>query len=195
LRLLSVILIPALLVLLRPIPAFSQWTRINLSLTSKNLLNVCSTNSHTFYVTGSGGTILKTTDGGSNWNPLEGGSFHSLNAVSFAGKNTGYIVGDSALILKTTNGGVAGIDETTQASSLFSIIPNPASGKITILHEGGFNKDEITVFIYNLNGEQLFSGTFLNFPATVDIVKFPPGVYLLKITYRSGMEVKKLVIQ
>jgi photosystem II stability/assembly factor-like uncharacterized protein len=59
------------------------------------------------YAVGDEDCVLKTTDGGNNWNIL---SFHSsthytYRSAFFTDVNTGFAVGDTGLIVKTTDGG------------------------------------------------------------------------------------------
>jgi photosystem II stability/assembly factor-like uncharacterized protein len=54
---------------------------------------------------GDHGTILKTTDGGTNWESLPSGVDLDLYAVSAADTNTIWAVGDEGAILKTSDGG------------------------------------------------------------------------------------------
>jgi photosystem II stability/assembly factor-like uncharacterized protein len=60
----------------------------------------------TGYVVGELGTILKTTDGGTNWITLNSGTTLTLRGVYFATAITGFAVGDSGIILKTDDGGI-----------------------------------------------------------------------------------------
>ena len=59
----------------------------------------------TGYAVGTSGTILKTTDGGTNWSTQSSGTTNALNAVHFVDATTGYAVGRSGTVLKTTDGG------------------------------------------------------------------------------------------
>ena len=54
------------------------------------------------------GTVIKTTDGGLNWDVQHhaGGALKNLESVHFININTGWAVGDGGTILKTTDGGV-----------------------------------------------------------------------------------------
>ena len=52
-----------------------------------------------------GGTILKTTNDGTNWDTLSNWNFYSLYSVYFTDANIGYMVGVGGTIFKTTNGG------------------------------------------------------------------------------------------
>ena len=50
-------------------------------------------------------SVLKTTDGGFNWERNASPMSKKLNSIFFIDKFTGWAVGDSGLIIKTTNGG------------------------------------------------------------------------------------------
>jgi photosystem II stability/assembly factor-like uncharacterized protein len=54
---------------------------------------------------GSGGTILRTTDGGTTWEQQSSGTTALLNGVFFTDANTGTAVGSGGTILRTTDGG------------------------------------------------------------------------------------------
>ncbi|MHC4429936.1 MAG: WD40/YVTN/BNR-like repeat-containing protein, partial [Planctomycetota bacterium] len=60
----------------------------------------------TGYAVGNMGVILKTTDGGANWNSQDSGGTISLRDVCFpVDATTGYVTGSVGTILKTTDGG------------------------------------------------------------------------------------------
>ena len=87
-------------------PVIGQWTSQSSGLTnvdSNNLLSVYFTDANTGYAVGKAGTILKTTNGGTNWTALTSGITDELDAVCFTNANTGYAIG--TVILKTTDGG------------------------------------------------------------------------------------------
>ena len=72
------------------------------------------TNTQIGYACSANGKILKTTDGGDNWNelthPLQGsGLFTSLD---FINSTNGYVVGNMGAVLKTTDGGLNWTDES-----------------------------------------------------------------------------------
>jgi hypothetical protein len=54
---------------------------------------------------GASGTIVRTTNGGTNWITQTSGTTSILYGVSFIDANTGTAVGTSGTILRTTNGG------------------------------------------------------------------------------------------
>lgn len=52
-----------------------------------------------------GSYILKTTDGGMNWNPVYSNTMQDVNRITFANHQKGYVVGSAGLLLKTIDGG------------------------------------------------------------------------------------------
>ena len=62
---------------------------------------------NTGYVIGSGGTILKTTNGSGAWTPVDGGTVNELYGMYFFDVNHGYIVGAGGLIMYTSDGGAS----------------------------------------------------------------------------------------
>jgi photosystem II stability/assembly factor-like uncharacterized protein len=86
------------------------------------LVSVYFTDSNTGWAVGIGGTILKTTNGGTNWISQSSGTVEQLSSVYFTNSNTGWAVGTNGTILKTTNGGnnwIAQISGT--ANNLYSV--------------------------------------------------------------------------
>ncbi|MBN2031528.1 T9SS type A sorting domain-containing protein [bacterium] len=84
-----------------------------------NALNdVIMFDANTAIAVGDGGTIMKTSDGGSNWDLLNSGTNDDLNAVCFVSQNTGWVVGDNNTVLKTTDGGLSWIPQETPTDSL-----------------------------------------------------------------------------
>ncbi|MEO8514016.1 MAG: YCF48-related protein [Ignavibacteria bacterium] len=73
--------------------------------TANNLTSVYFANANTGLVVGQLGTVVKTTNGGTNWVAQASGVNNHLFGVFFINPTTGWIVGDVGLILKSTNGG------------------------------------------------------------------------------------------
>ena len=88
---------------------FSQsgWVRQYPPAQAQNIsfLSVSFVNADTGFIVGSYGTILHTTNGGTNWVIQSSGTINWLRGVSASGPNTATAVGDSGIILHTTNGG------------------------------------------------------------------------------------------
>lgn len=73
--------------------------------TSNNLNAVFMTGDNSGVIVGHGGTILTTSNGGTNWVSRNSNTSFDLFAVYFVNSNTGYAAGDVGTVLKTTNGG------------------------------------------------------------------------------------------
>ena len=83
---------------------FPQWF-IQQSGTDEFLYSVYFTDEFNGTVVGTGGTILRTTDGGNNWVSQLSGTSKVLLDVYFIDAGNGFVVGDYGLILRTINGG------------------------------------------------------------------------------------------
>jgi photosystem II stability/assembly factor-like uncharacterized protein len=90
--------------------AQSGWFLLN-SGSSESLLSVFFTDANSGFISGWNGTLIKTTNGGSNWFPLSIVTTNALRSVFFTDVNTGYVVSGNPTvysdgdIYKTTNGG------------------------------------------------------------------------------------------
>ena len=83
--------------------------------TSKNLLDIYFINSLTGWACGDSGRIIKTTNGGSIWTELQPFTTNRLNVIRFYNSNYGYAAGgiqtqnpfciDNDILARTTNGG------------------------------------------------------------------------------------------
>jgi photosystem II stability/assembly factor-like uncharacterized protein len=87
--------------------AIAQWVPQN-SGVKKDLWSVYFTDTNTGYAVGDSGTILKTSNAGTNWIALSSGTTLNLYSVQFTNANTGYIAGET--ILKTSNTGTSWSD-------------------------------------------------------------------------------------
>jgi photosystem II stability/assembly factor-like uncharacterized protein len=57
------------------------------------------------WAVGDGGTILNTSDGGTNWAAQTSGTIKRLRSVHFTNAQVGWAVGEDGTILKTCDGG------------------------------------------------------------------------------------------
>ena len=73
--------------------------------TAEDLGSVTFVNSQTGWAVGSGGTILRTTDGGQRWTKQANGTTNMLFSVTFQDAQTGWAVGRGGTIFRTTDGG------------------------------------------------------------------------------------------
>jgi photosystem II stability/assembly factor-like uncharacterized protein len=85
--------------------AYSQWTWQNPLPQGNNLNCIKVIDANTCYSVGNCGTIIKTTNGGTDWSILNSGTSADLFSVFFSTPNTGYAVGSGGTAIKTINGG------------------------------------------------------------------------------------------
>jgi len=161
----------------------------------------------TGWAVGQNGTILKTTNSGTNWITQSSGTNDDLYSVYFNNTNTGFIVGENGTILRTTNGG-SNYSIITSARNNISLVPdkyklwqnypnpfNPVTSIKFDLPKTGHTK----LSVYNILGEEietlhngeLTAGSYnLNFNAS----SYASGVYFYRIETGNFIEVKKFVV-
>jgi photosystem II stability/assembly factor-like uncharacterized protein len=127
-------------------------------------------------IVGNGRSIIKTVNGGDDWTEQPLGDLYYLNNVFFADDNTGYAVGDYGTIFKTTNGGFC---EVKTGKEYFKIYPNPVSGQLTI--ETAQLKNENTLTISNISGQELIRQQLDNCKIQIDISNLTSGIYFVKL--------------
>ncbi|MCL1850096.1 MAG: T9SS type A sorting domain-containing protein [Bacteroidetes bacterium] len=84
--------------------------------------------------------------------------------------------------------GDVGVNETKTKS--FTIVPNPATDKITITANNNFN----TIEVINFLGQTVISqSNILNSATTLDVAHLNSGVYFVRIASETGTSVQKFV--
>jgi photosystem II stability/assembly factor-like uncharacterized protein len=86
-----------------------NWTVVNPN-TTDNLVDICFADNNYGWIISSNGTLLRTSDGGENWNASII-SYQNLNAIKFVNDNEGWIVGNNGLIIKSTDSGVTWFEQ------------------------------------------------------------------------------------
>ena len=122
--------LPIFLVLFISTKIFSQpgWVSLNSGVTV-NLNSVHFVDENNGYAVGEAGTVLKTTNGGTNWTSTTTSPAENLNAVHFFNMNEGVIAASGGVIFRTTNGGTIWNTVTTGVSdNLFSLSFSGAIG-------------------------------------------------------------------
>ena len=139
------------------IPIQAQWIQQN-SGTTENLNDVYCISADTVVVVGNNATILRTTDGGTNWLPVSNPASVNLHQVAFADTQTGYAVGDNGTLLKTTDAGVSWQSLTTNTTenlltlsvvSADTIYTGGTNGLVMKTVDGGSNWDNISLGTIN----------------------------------------------
>lgn len=87
--------------------------------TSENLFGVYFVDSNIGWAVGTGGTILKTTNGGTSWSAQESGTVNRLDDVHFINNTTGWAAGFKGTVLKTSDGGTSWISQDTGTGADF----------------------------------------------------------------------------
>jgi photosystem II stability/assembly factor-like uncharacterized protein len=74
--------------------------------TQESLNNVRVLGSRTVIAAGAAGAIVRTTDGGDTWSPVNSGTVEALQGFFFSDAATGWAVGYNGAVIKTADGGV-----------------------------------------------------------------------------------------
>ena len=82
-----------------------SWTAKNIDPQNRDIYTVAFIDHNIGYVAGTGGLLMKTTDGGDTWFEQTSGVTVVLWDADFISADTGFVIGASGTILYTTNGG------------------------------------------------------------------------------------------
>jgi photosystem II stability/assembly factor-like uncharacterized protein len=93
-----------LLLLIIPFSLFSQWTWLNPKPQGNGLKDIAFINSMKGFIAGCYGTLLKTTDGGKNWDVIRLDSTLNMTCISVASPLDIFISTDNGLILRSMDG-------------------------------------------------------------------------------------------
>ena len=170
---------------------FGQWYQQN-SGTTKNLHAVQFINSNTGWVVGDSGTILKTIDGGFNWNIQTSGTNHSLLDVQFESTNLGWAAGgtgefwnpDSAILLKTINGGLTWVRLLSIKGKFYDVcFTDEYNGHLVGSGEDIFGQIR-PIYLRTTDGGNAWISQYYNenFLSTVDFIDNNTG-WLVEIIY------------
>jgi photosystem II stability/assembly factor-like uncharacterized protein len=131
---------------------FSQWI-LQSSPTTNALGSVKFPYINTGYAVGATGTIIKTTDAGTNWTLLTSNTANNLNQICCEDESIAYAVGNSGTIIKTTNGGSNWLSQTSGITNVLRSICYADintyyavgdAGRILKTTNGGANWTQIT---------------------------------------------------
>ncbi len=99
------LIILSLVVIGISVTTIAQWQPQNLLPQGNHLRAAFFVSPEIGWTVGDRGTILKTTDGGDNWDVVYIDSVNKLNALYFLSDQHGFAVGEKSLILTTKDGG------------------------------------------------------------------------------------------
>ena len=156
------------------IPTYSQWFQQESS-TDVHLNSVFFLDSLNGWIVGLDSTILKTTNGGEDWNSLPSGFNYNFNDIYFTSDSVGWIVGDGVL-LYTSNGGQSWLKQSDNSMrGLYAIsfvnekigylsgggITFPGAGIILKTENGGVTWDTVYITNYPM-GDNFYDIDFVN---------------------------------
>jgi photosystem II stability/assembly factor-like uncharacterized protein len=169
-------------IILKTINAGETWDTIT-TMIDIYLNSVYFTDKNTGFAVGNTGTVLKTTDAGLTWNMDSTCTKHELYSICFADPQTGYAAGSYGTIIQTTNAGT-GIHEGSQASSTFTLYPNPCASQVTIKFLPIKKNADASLTLYSVTGQCLIRKEMPGSTFKLDVSSLPSGVYI--VTYISG---------
>ncbi|MCW3105322.1 MAG: hypothetical protein JWO09_3762 [Bacteroidetes bacterium] len=79
------------------------------------------------------------------------------------------------------------------APDIFTISPNPASGKVKIIYES--ERGPFSLCIYNLMGTTIYNQDIINSEQEIELAELNAGLYFIQVTNGKKASVKKLIIQ
>jgi photosystem II stability/assembly factor-like uncharacterized protein len=130
--------------------------------------------------------ILKTTNGGDSWTPMQVPFQYDMFNVVFWDENNGWISGDYGQIAHFTNNtGIPNIDKPT-----ITIFPNPSSDFISINGVTGTTQ----VLIYDIAG-RILANNQVESNDKLDIRKLNSGIYFLKLPNTDNNTVFRIIKQ
>ncbi|MFZ1519663.1 MAG: YCF48-related protein [Ignavibacteriaceae bacterium] len=95
------------------------------------------------------GTIIRTYDGGKNWDHQTTGTNAVLRKIKFADSLNGWAVGDSGKIIHTTNGGTTWLTQNTLANMSITMLSVVNSQKAWAA--GTWGSTQQTIFLHTTN--------------------------------------------
>lgn len=131
-----------------------------------SLYSICFVDYLKGFISGSNGSIYKTTDGGGAWMPVTSGTTNLLRSIFFTSTTTGYIVGYNGTIIKTSNGGSTWNPITSGTSShLYCVYFTNA--------ETGYASGANGTLLKTTDSGQTWSSVNTNVTTTLNSIDFP----------------------
>ncbi|MFH0735803.1 MAG: YCF48-related protein [bacterium] len=151
-----------------------------------------------------GAVIMKTTDGGTNWEIIKDGLSKIPFDLTFTDELTGFAVGSDGLILKTYMGGITPVEEEIYTSgnvSTFELAqnyPNPFN-PTTIIKYSINDKSNVSIKVYDILGKEVANLMNEEKPAGTYQVQFnagglASGIYFYSIKAGNFTNCKKMIL-
>lgn len=81
--------------------------------------------------------------------------------------------------------------EKSKLNSIIKLFPNPTNSKITVSSNN--NEKLLNYIIYNLTGQKVQSGNYVN--SEIDVSKLRPGLYIIELEFESRKARKRIIIE
>ena len=161
---------------------------------------------------GDNGTIIRSTDNGMTWTPIQSYTQNSIMSVNFANSNKGIAVGEASTTLITNDGGQTwGSQQNNPGRNNLSPVvnnkknfrlnqnyPNPFNPSTTINYNLPVDS-KVSIKVYDLvgkvvaelvNGIQSAGNHSINFNAK----NLTSGIYFYRINAGNYSDVKKMIL-
>jgi photosystem II stability/assembly factor-like uncharacterized protein len=115
--------------------------------TTNNLNSISAVDANLDFVAGSSGTILKTTDAGSNWVTKTSGTTEELKSICFINSSTGYVCGTGGVIRVTYDGGSTWSPQTSGTTETLNSIDFEETN-----YDNGYAVGDNGIALYTDNG-------------------------------------------
>jgi photosystem II stability/assembly factor-like uncharacterized protein len=189
--------------IMRRRPQDSAWTNYNFAPPGPSVVlrDVCAASASTLYVCGSGGTILRSLDGGAAWFSMTSGTTRRLNAIDFASDKAGMAAGDSGTVLTTVNGTTfadVSPPPLPQRVTLLPNVPNPFNPSTMVAFDLPEGMD-ITLAVFDLLGRRVallasgYHGAGRH-AVRFDATGLASGVYIARLEGGGGAEVHTMTL-
>ena len=149
-------------------------------------------------MTGRGGKILHTTDGGINWTD-QAITDIDLNDIFITGQNHGWAVGDGGTILHGEKTGFVGVKNLPLPvlKNLIRVYPNPFDTQVSLSYKLQQNS-LVSLTVYDITGHIVSRTSHGMQPRGMhEIVynakAFPAGIYFFKLKTNEHIQTCKLI--
>ena len=151
-------------------------------------------------ITEHGDTLFSSSASNNQWymngNILSGATNHYYIATTGGGTYS-VTVKDSSGFCSSTSSNFVGINEIASNGISYSLYPNPASNKVTLVI-GSTSMDNITTEITDVLGNVIYSKEYSAFAGRmeteIDLSNYSNAVYFLTIRNSKGKSIRKLVV-
>ena len=167
----------------------THWENVSNGLKDSSIVSFVTAGSNIFAGTGAG--IWLSKDYGENWSQVSTELITYHLAINDSNLFAGTGFGTGVWRRPLSDFGINTVKENSQPDLNISISPNPTTG-IIFVHNAPANILHVTVS--SILGESVLELEHPNAPDfTLDLSKFPPGIYFAKFSSSSGVVTEKVV--